>query len=335
MANGNLKRIFPNVVKQGIVSRVYEDVDYKKTIGKKTNLGRRGVEVMYQLTLDKITADSTVGNATLWRNDIPENNGVLGQYSVPYYKIQSKFSTDVDSRAKFDELGAGISEVEFKEKITLQAINQRIAYSTFMGFENKQGLFNQAGLTTPLPQDTNHTETLTGYIPGELLEFLVGQLRDMMTISYNSLKPIVIVAPQDAINFLKTKIVPLTDYQFKGAGTGAISNVMNEVVYELNGLKVEFVECSYMKGIGTGSKDVMLFIAPGMERFDADRDSTALMNTVSPEDTVNTFRDFALELEVFQNPTINQKDEKVYTTICTPAYTVRQDAIRVVEYQYK
>lgn len=335
MANGNLMRVFPNVVKPGIISPVYEDVDYKKAIGKKTQHGRIGVEVMYQLTLDKISANSTVGNATLWRNDIGENNGVLGQYSVPYYKIQSKFSTDKYSEAKFDELGAGISEVEFKEKITLQAINQRIAYSTFMGFENAQGLYNQAGITTVLPQDSATTQTLSGYIPGELLDFLVGQLREMMTISYNTLKPIVIVAPQDAINLLKTTIVPLTSYQFKGAGTGSVSSVMNEVVYELNGLKVEFIECSYMKGIGSTGKDVMLFIAPGMERYDADRDSTALMNTVSPEDSVNTFRDFALELEVFQNPTINQKNEKIYTSICTPAYTVRQDAIRVVEYQYK
>lgn len=330
----NFNRIFPSITKKGIVTNLYENFEYKKGIGKKTNYGKRGAEVMYQLKLDAISSSTVVGNASLWRNNITANDGVIGQYAVPYYKIQSKYTTDIDSRAKFDLMEAGVSEIEVKEKITLQAINQRLGYSTLFGFEGKQGLFNQASVTTPLTADSLGSTYLSTYVPGELLEFIVAQLRKMATSSYNTLKPIVIYGTYEGINYLKSKIIPLTNYQMKGAGTATISQTLESVVYELEGMKVELVPTTYCKGIGSASKDVFIFVAPGLERETVDNDSTALLNNINPEDTVNTFMDFALELERYENPPINQKNEVIFTTIATPAYTVRQDAITVMEYQY-
>ena len=44
--------------------------------------------------------------------------------------------------------------------------------------------------------------------------------------------------------------------------------------------------------------------------------------------------DDIINLQTYDNPIINQVFEKVYTSIYTPAYTVREDAVRAIEYTY-
>ena len=46
------------------------------------------------------------------------------------------------------------------------------------------------------------------------------------------------------------------------------------------------------------------------------------------------FMDDIINLQTYDNPIINQVFEKVYTSIYTPAYTVREDAVRAIEYTY-
>ena len=122
-------------------------------------------------------------------------------------------------------------------------MNIRRAHMTFFGADasEAQGLFNASSETTSLPADSGSNSTLTTYIPGELMEFLVAQIRAISDLSYNMLKPIKIVAPWNAINYLKGKVVPLTSYQEKGAGTSSIAKVFENIVYDMNGMQVEFV----------------------------------------------------------------------------------------------
>ena len=332
----NFERIFPHAKAPGIIGKLYESIEYNAVIGKRTNYGTRGDDVLYVTLADEISANSVVGGSSIWRKDIPKNDGTLRQMAVPYYEVQTSFTTNINEEAKFDKLGVGKSLVEFKKIISLQAMAQRRAHITFFGADasENQGLFNAASETTSLPADSASNDKLTTYIPGELMEFLVSQARELGNLSYNMLKPIVIVAPIDAINYIRSKIVPLTAYQEKGAGTSSIAKIFENVVYDMNGLNVKLVPCSYMKGKGASNTDVMLIVAPGVEIPEEDRDSTGYFNTVSAHDYVNTFIDDALEYEEYQNPEMYQSHEWVMNSIYTPAYTVRADAIRAIEYNY-
>lgn len=332
----NFERIFPHAKAPGIIGKLYESIEYNAVIGKKTNHGSLGDDVLYVMLADNISANTVVGGSSIWRKDIPKNDGTLRQMAVPYYGVETSFTVNDKEKAKFEKLGVGKSLVEFKKIISLQAMAQRRAHITFFGADasENQGLFNAASETTSLPADSASNNKLTTYIPGELMEFLVSQARELGNLSYNMLKPIVIVAPIDAINYIRSKIVPLTSYQEKGAGTSSIAKIFENVVYDMNGLNVKLVPCSYMKGKGTGNTDVMLIVAPGVEIPEEDRDSTGYFNTVGADDYVNTFIDDALEYEEYQNPPVYKLDEYVMESIYTPAYTVRADAIRAIEYNY-
>ena len=141
--------------------------------------------------------------------------------------------------------------------------------------------------------------------------------------------------PINAINYIKSKIVPLTSYQEKGAGTSSIAQVFENVIYDMNGMKVQFVPCSYMAGKGSGSKDIMLFVNPGVEVKEEDRNSTAYFNNFNNGGKINTFMDDAIEYEEWTNPEVNRCKEWGMESIYTPAYTVRASAITALEYTYQ
>lgn len=336
--NGNLQRLFPNVALPGVVSRLYEKIDYKKVLGDISKNGERGIDAAYKLVLDNNSSNTVVGTGSTWMNNMPKNNASVSQIEAAYYKIASSIQTTADSEAKFGHLNAGISEYELLKAITFQAMAQRKAYMTFFGANpnGKEGLFNNVSETTALPQDSATNATLTAYIPGELLEALASEIRAIQNLSYNMLKPIVIVAPLDAINYIKSKVVPLTNYQQKGAGTDSVANALENIVYDMNGLQLEFVSCSYLKGKGNGGKDVMLFIAPGITNEEMEgRDSTAYLNDILKDNYVNTLMDEALPLTETINPSINGVNSWFVEHIITAGIVLRSDAVRALEYQYE
>lgn len=332
----NLRRLFPHSVIPNVFSKLFENIEYQKAFGLKSKYGTRGVDALYGLTIDNVSSAATVGTASTWMNNEHKNEATIGQLEAPYYKIKSAFQTTADSEAKFSLSGGNISEQELKRAITFQAMAQRKAYISFFGVGKKEGLFNQAGTTSTLPQDSEAATKLSSYIAGELLEFLAGEIRAIQNLSYNMLKPLVIVAPLDAINYLKSKVVPLTNYQQKGAGTDSIANALENIVYDMNGLKVEFVSCSYLKGKGTGGKDAMLLIAPGItdEDLGVDRESTAYLNKVIQNNNINTLIDEALPLTETTNPSINGVNSWFVEHITTAGICVRAEAIRKIEYEY-
>ena len=332
----NFERIFPHAVDPDVAPILYEPIDYNAAIGKRTNYGELGVDVLYKMLVDNVSGNTVVGGSSVWRNDIVKNDGSFRQMAIPYYSVQTSFDINAKEEAKFAKIMPSKSIVDFKKSVSVQAMAQRRAYIVFFGADasEAQGLFNASSETVSLPEDSASHSTLTSYIPGELLEFLVSQIRVVSDLSYNMLRPTVIVAPINAINFLKSKIVPLTNYQEKGAGTSSVAQVFENVVYDMNGMKVQFVPCSYMAGKGAGNTDVMLIINPGVEVKEENRDSTAYFNNFGNNGYVNTFMDDALELQEYQNPAMYQCTEWVMESIYTPGYTVRADAIRSIEYKY-
>ena len=332
----NFERIFPHAIDTDVVPILYEPIDYNAGIGKRTNYGELGVDVLYKMLVDNISANTVVGGSSVWRNDIVKNDGSLRQMAIPYYSVQTSYTVNPKEEAKFSKIMPSKSIYDFKNSISLQAMGQRRGHIVFFGADasENQGLFNASSETVSLPADSASHNTLKSYIPGELLEFLVDQIRAVSDLSYNMLRPTVIVAPINAINYIRSKIVPLTNYQEKGAGTSSIAQVFENVVYNMNGMNVKLVSCSYMAGKGTGDTDVMLIINPGVEVKEEEKGSAAYFNNFNKSGYINTFMDDALELKQYQNPPMYEAIETVMESIYTPGYTVRADAIRSIEYKY-
>ena len=193
----NFDRIFPHAIDPDWASNLYESIDYNAAIGKRTNYGELGVDVLYKMLVDNISANTVVGGSSIWRNDIVKNDGSFRQMAIPYYSVQTSYTVNPKEEAKFSKIMLGKSIYDFKDSISLQAMGQRRGHIVFFGADasENQGLFNAASETTSLPTDSGSHTTLTTYIPGELMEFLVSQVRAVSDLSYNMLRPTVIVAP--------------------------------------------------------------------------------------------------------------------------------------------
>ena len=50
----NFERIFPHAVDPDVAPILYEPIDYNAAIGKRTNYGELGVDVLYKMLVDNL-----------------------------------------------------------------------------------------------------------------------------------------------------------------------------------------------------------------------------------------------------------------------------------------
>ena len=67
MSMMNFERIFPHAADPDIVPILYEPIDYNAPIGKITNYGELGVDVLYKMLVDNISGNTVVGGSSVWR----------------------------------------------------------------------------------------------------------------------------------------------------------------------------------------------------------------------------------------------------------------------------
>lgn len=332
----NLKRIVPHGVIPGLLARVHEDIDYNKLLAETTKYGGEGDDVSYMMKLDNVSTASQVGGANVWTDNIIPPSATFDQILIPYYSIWAKYNTNPMTENKLNKLGVGVSEKRLKEALCLTSMNQRRAHGTLFGYDNTQtqGIYNNAISTIALPNDSNSQANLSSYVPGELAEFIISILRDMQNVSWNRLKPIIIVANIDAINYIRSKIVPYSAY-FQQGSTQTVAVMANNITNEFAGFSIDYVECSYMKGRGTGGKDVLMFIAPGLSKQESsDRKATNFIDSIADNQYMNTFIDEPLELQEGTNPPVYNVQDNWLRSVVSPGIVLRKEAVRIVEYEY-
>lgn len=326
-------RVAPSVVLPGILAPQTQSVDFEKYIGNKTNLAGKADEALYITAIENINSETSVGQQ--WNENLTNQGYSLGQIQVPFYRINAYFEYDENERAKFEALSNGVSLPAFLENLAKQGINQRKHQAVLFGFDNslEQGIVANSTLVN-LPGDSGGKQTLLEYSIPELQVFLSSLVRQAMDNSFNLIKPVVFASSVRVINYLKTAIVPLANYQANGAGVDSIAGVYDRVVSDWLGCpKVEFIadDLLYSKD----GQDSILIIAPGMADYSA-QDEDVNQNLVGTFNSItyNTMMDASEGLIRMQNPDNFGKMSALLTYKMTPGVSLRKEAVIECKVKY-
>lgn len=327
-----LSRINPSVVAQGILVPQIQNVDFDKYIGAKTNLGGNAEEMLYIVTANNINSETSVGQQ--WAQELTRQSYSLGQIGLPYYRINAYSEYSENEKDKFEKLSNGVSLPQFLENLAKQGINQRKHQGILFGFDTSkpQGVLANASIVT-MPADSNAKTTLTEYNVAELQGFLASVARGVMDASYGTLKPVILASSVRVINYLRTAIVPLLDYQNAGGGVASVGAVYEEVIGRwLNVGNVTLIADDLLKGT---DKDKMVFIAPGLDNVsslpdDVNQNLVGEYNSI----TYNTMYDAGEGLRKMEDPSNFDIYSTLYTYRMTPGATLRPEAVSVVETPY-
>ena len=300
-----------------------------------THFGELGMDVLYLNTLENVHTPTTVGQQ--WRGGVDTaqfTNSQLGWY---YYTIQARSEYTAQQAAKLGQLLPGISIDGLLDKFCRQGINQRRHYAALFGFdpEETQGIIKQ-GVATNLPASTSGKTKITTYEPTELVEYLAGQARTAMDNTYGMAKPVILMSSVRIINYIRTKIVPLSTYQNPGAGVSAIGGVYDRIVADWLGVgKVTFIADDLLKGSGAAGVDQIVLVAPGLIEQDlVNPEYSQYQLGDLPLNMMNTFMDNAGGLIKTVNPVINRVASADYSLQSTAGAVIRQDAVRVIDAGY-
>jgi hypothetical protein len=336
MAGSNLTRVVPHTVIPGVIAPVNQNADYLKAFAGITKLGEIGDDYAYLTTLEKIHTPTTIGQQ--WRGGVDTAQFATNQLAYQYYTIQARFEYTDQQAAKLGKILPGIGIHDLFGRLSRQGIAQRDHYGALFGFDpaQTQGLVKQ-GTTASFPADSDGHSTLTAYNPDELMAFMAGQARTAMNNTYGMAKPVVFMSSVRVVNWIKSTMINLTQYQMPGAGVDSVGGAYSRVVGEWLGVgKIDFVADDLLKAAGTNSTDVMLFVAPGLSEQDkVDPRYSQYQLDDLPHNMMNTFKDEAGGLIESPNPIIDRVTSVNLSLQTTPGAVTRADAVRVIEVAYE
>lgn len=336
MSIGNVQRIYPSVSRPGVILPVNQNADFAKYFAEITKYGKESSAALYQDVISNYTTPTSIGQQ--WRGSIDQVDLTNKQLAYYYYTIQAAYSFTRQQAATAADILQGISLADLLDKLSRMAINQRRHYASLFGFDpsETQGLINLA-TSESLPADSDSNQTITSYIVAELFAYLNEKVRDIMDVSYGTLKPAVIVSSPRIIHYLQTAIIPLTSYLDVGSGTESVAGAFSKVSGQWLGIgKIEFVSDYLLQETGTNSTDQILFIAPGLSKQEAisEEFSQYLLDDI-PSNAANTFMDSAGGLIKSTNPELHRTTSYDLSYKTTAGAVTRQDAVFVVEAAYE
>ena len=336
MAGSNLNRVVPHSLIPGAVFPVNQNADYVKMFAGITKYGDLGSDYLYLPTFEKIHTPTTIGQQ--WRGGVDTAQFANGQLAWQYYTIQARFEYTDQQAAKLSKLVPSIGIDNFLDKLCQQGVNQRRHYGALFGFDpaQTQGLVKQ-GTTATFPADSDANTTISAYNPDELMAFMAGQARTAMNNTYGMAKPVIFASSVRVVNYIRSTMINLMQYQMPGAGVDSVGGAYSRVVGEWLGVgKIEFIADDLLKAAGTNSTDIMLFIAPGLAEQDSvPPEFSQYKLDDQPGNMMNTFMDNAGGLIISRNPIMNRVTSVDYSLQTTPGAVIRADAVRVIEAAYE
>lgn len=327
-------RVTPHIAIPGLAVPQVQDVPFSKYIGHKTNMGSMAEEQAYITKITAMNSETSVGQQ--WGKNLNRQGYSLGQIQAPFYRIDSYVEYNLDEQAKFEALSNGVSLPSFLELLAKQGINQRRHQAILYGFDTdtelSQGILGNATSST-LPADSSEVSTIVGYNPGELAAFLGSVAREVMNATYGTAKPVVVASTARVVNYLRSTIIPLTESQKDGAGIDTISGVYNRMASDWLGVgPVDWVIDNTL--INSDGKDLILFIAPGLDSQVSNEDSQNLVGSLNSIN-YNTWYDGAEGLQRFDAPPTLGTFASKYSFKMTPGVTIRSEAVIAVEASYE
>ena len=332
----NMLRSAPHVQVPGLLVPQVQSVDFMKYVATKTQLGSLAEDYLYITTAQAIDTESYVGQQ--WGEDLNKSTYALGQVQAPYYKISSYAEWDVQEQAKFEALSNGVALPDFLDNLAKQAINQRKHQAILFGFDNvkelNQGITANETVET-MPVDSAGHDTLITYNANELQRFLSNLARKVMDASFNMTKPVVISSSVRVINYIRTALVPLTNY-LEGGSVASVGSVYDKIVGDWLGVgKIEWVADNLLMAETDDGKDTIRLIAPGLDPQDK-LPADVSQNLAGEFNSIryNTFFDSAGGLMMFDAPPALGKYARRYDYKMTPGINLRHEAVISTSIKY-
>lgn len=175
------------------------------------------------------------------------------------------------SRSEMEASGRwGFSIVDALGKAQDQAHYQTARNAGLYGMipSNGEGLLNAPNaVNVTLPPDSNGNTTLTAYDNGEMAQFLLQTIVNMLVSMYQAGMPqrIEILAPQRVVLYMQqVAIVQLVQFQRSGAGSATTAGMVQNI-QEAAGNKIGWQVDDTLIGKGAGGADAMLITIPELD----------------------------------------------------------------------
>jgi hypothetical protein len=290
----------------------------------------------------KVEVRTKVAAGQVAGNQLPGVQIVTSMGSIPTYLIRTRSEYDHHDTAAMSKWDMALPELH---RLGMrQGIFQQMRSALLYGFnpQNGEGLLNAVGATAvPLPADTNGHTTVLTYDNGQMALFLLAQIAELKTRTFQLGMPskIVIVGPQRVLStWTYQGIVQLTSYQREGGGTATVGVTVDNVATE-NGDEIEWCFDDTLIGKGSGGRDAVIITIPSVQRPQGQvsngintNEFAKLANGLS---AVNLMLcDMAAPREI-PTPLPGGAIDVVAELRVTPGWNLRSEAITIISAQYQ
>lgn len=202
-------------------------------------------------------------------NLLPGATLIPSYISTPTYRVRAHAEWDHHDAANMSRWGVNIAEGY--RLANRQGIFQTLRNMALFGVNasNGEGFLNSGATAVSLPPDSFGDTTVRTYDNGQMALFLLQQLLNLKSRTYQLGKPhrFVFLGPQRILGqFELVNVVQLTSYQRLGAGSATTAEMVKQVEKETQGDVIEFCYDDTLIGQGSGGADMVILQMPEVDQ---------------------------------------------------------------------
>ncbi len=263
-------------------------------------------------------------------------------FSTQTYSLQVRCEYGRDDMAAASNYALALPQVlDFANRQGIyQGMRSMLLYGLTPG--NAEGLLNTVGATAvTLPPDTNGNTTFMTWDNGQMAEFLLKEVTNLIISMYQTTKgqkaKIVILSPQRiGVQMLLGNIVQVTSYQRQGAGTSTVGHVVNEVAKQFGDqYEIVWYYDDTLIGKGAGGTDMIILTMPEIDTPAIPGVNTNIFGQVEPHNNaVNTmYADMAAPMKI-PTPIPDGAITEVQRLRVTCGWNLRPQGLVLISMQY-
>lgn len=203
---------------------------------------------------------------------------------------------------------------------------------------NGEGLLNTPGaVSVTLPPDSNGNATLTAYDNGEMAQFFLQTIVNMITSMFQANLPqkIVVLGPQrDILYMQQVAIVQLVQFQRTGAGSATTAQMLSSI-QESAGNNIEWSVDDTLIGKGSGGTDAIVISIPKLKNPSAPKLNTNIFAELTPnlDENVLQYADMAAPRKII-SPAPYGMTEQIQEWRLSSGWAPRPQALTIINMPY-
>lgn len=259
--------LHPSYVEPGIVIQQAQASGAFEVLGGAAPLVRLS-NTTRQVYVKSADIRTRVQQAQSAGNQLPSVDVAMDMHGTAAYLQRVRQGFDHHDSDMASEWGLAIVDV-FRHGMR-QAHYQSLRNALLHGVSPQlgEGMLNAAGaIRVNLPMDANSVQTISGYDPGDSLDFWLGQIADLKvrTNQVGTGRRIVMLAPQRVIaQYTIRQVVQLTQWQRAGAGSNVVAGSLAEIL-SMGDDEFQMQSDDTLIGAGYNGTDAIILTMPEIE----------------------------------------------------------------------